>query len=177
MANTLTIVSWVQLVYGILSSGMLLLNRLPHVRGQVLVNSGYHSSQVSTAINNAAATSIFPALQLAETVKLYYRNYKSSKHKTDERFIKDITHKNVSPADRKQNRTLRVRELTAPSFPPRENLEHMYIFKAHFIRHNFSCWMSYNLSTYVGEGFRGPLHFLKPDFGHLNIMFKTSELQ
>ena len=67
---------------------------------QVLVNNGYNNSVINNVVERALdrwySNDALPSPPQQE-IKLFYRSYMSSAHKTDEKTIKDIIHKNVKP--------------------------------------------------------------------------------
>ena len=74
---------------------------------QILVNNGYSNNEIQEATKRKLNNFLQQRNQNAENetnkITLYYRNYMSSAHEMDEKVIKDIIKRGISPTDSNKN--------------------------------------------------------------------------
>ena len=95
------IVSYVKRAFTHCSSWPDLHNELQRV-SQVLVNNGYSINVIQSEIRKRMSHYISDSTPIAvrqPPIKLYYRNYMSTGHKTDERVLSDIVKRGVIPIE------------------------------------------------------------------------------
>ena len=79
---------------------------------QVLVNNGYSINDIQDITKKQLDKAMAPREDVTpsekQKIELYYRNYMSSAHKTDERILKDIVKRGVQPLEQENEIVLTI---------------------------------------------------------------------